>query len=125
MLIIRDKQMKVFREEQQQRFVENLAQHFRECLPDHYQALGGDGVRKAIWLGIETARSFGIVTENGVLVFVRLMFLFGEDFHRTSGWAAAVLRNSSTTEEGTIVRELANAASAHLKQLIDGAGVQP
>ncbi len=125
MLIIRENQMKVFREEQQQRFVKNLAQHFRKCLPDHYQALGDDGVRGAIWLGIETARSFGIVTENGVLVFVRLMFLFGEDFHRTSGWAAAVLQNSSTAGEGTIVSELANAASAHLKQLIGDAGVRP
>jgi hypothetical protein len=125
MLTIREEQMKVFREEQQQHFVMDLARHFREQLPDHYQALGDEGVRRAIWHGMETARSYGIFTGNGLLVFVRLMFVFGEHFDRESEWAAAVLRNSSTAEEQDIVSALAGAATAHLKQMIDVAGRRP
>ena len=123
MLVIREAQMKILSDGQVARFVDEWASHIREFLPDHFDALGEAGVRAVIRAGIAIGRSYGFVSEDCAASFIRLMFLFGEDFHQTQDWAAAILHKdrSAFPERALLEREkaaaLAEAAVAHLGRL--------
>lgn len=119
MLTIRSDQMRSLEAASKERFERGLVEHFREHLPDHYAALGPEGTREAIQYGVTRAAEYGIVTEGGVTVYVRLMFLFGRDYDADPAlpWAGAILRDPAIADEATRVSRLASAAMEHLQAL--------
>lgn len=117
MFVIRDAQIRVLGEAKRRAFEESLVARIRAELPDHDAALGETGVRAGVALGTERAAAHGIVTEPGVTVFVKLLFLFGADFDREHAWASAVLNHQIPADERTRVLNLGQAALEYLALL--------
>ncbi len=115
MLTIRSEQMAAFAAAKTARFIKETAADLQRILPRHCDALGPDGVREAIDFGMKRASGYGIVAEPGVLVYVRLMFMFGREFDRKYEWAQRALRDASGGEGDTAVAKLSSAAEQYLR----------
>lgn len=119
MLAIRRAQIEQMEEEILRDFVRELADHFRVHLPEHYAALGDEGAKAAIRRGIKKGQGYQIVTRPGLTVFVRMMFLLGEDFDDDPElpWAAETLRDESIPYESTRLDRLTKACRTYLTSL--------
>lgn len=120
MLTIRESQLRALEAVQRQRLEDDLVAHLRERLPAHYRAVREEGAREVIRSGIERASSYGLETDIGISVFVRLSFVFGDDFDRTHAWASQVLHDSSLSVESIRVARLGEAAYGYLERLAAG-----
>lgn len=96
MLVIRERQMKVFREVALRRFVDQMARHIETTFPERARALGDEGTRRLVGDGIARAGAYGIRSERSVALFIDLMVLLGEEFDcdDTHAWMRPVLEHS-------------------------------
>ena len=106
------------------RFKDGLVEEIREHMPDHYHALGEQGVREAVELGIRNASAHLIASEAGVTLFVRFMMLFGLTFDTDPNlpWAQSTLQDSQELPESARVAALQQAAIEFLEEMQAGAG---
>ena len=116
MLTIRSEQMAAFAAAKTETFVKKTAADLQRILPRHCAALGPEGVREAIDFGMKRASGYGIVSEPGVLVYVRLMFMFGREFDRKYEWAQRALRDTSEGEGDAAAANLSAAAEQFLRE---------
>lgn len=116
MLKIRQAQLRAFSNYRLAVFVDELVAHLRQSLPDHCAALGPRGTHDLTAQSLETAQRYGLTSEECAACFVRLAFLFGENFHTTQPWASQALRDLPGDSEFAKTGRLAQAAMAHLKQ---------
>ena len=117
MLVMRAAQIEVLEENSLRQFEHELVVHFREHLPDHYEALGEEGTRAAIRRGISKGQSYNIVSREGLTIFIRIMFLLGEEFDSELPWATGILKSPSPAVESDKIERLANACQAYLINL--------
>ena len=116
MLTIREAQLRAFSVHRTARFVDEMVQHIHASLPDHYAALRDDGTRAAVERVVVSAGHYGLTSEDCAACFIRLAFLFDEDFHKQQPWAVEALRVRDGDTEFDRTARLAEAAMAHLKQ---------
>lgn len=118
-MIIRKTQMESFEVDARKRFIDFMQDHLSEHFPDHYQALGPEGVRRAIEAGIERAKQYGMVSEHDVCKFIDLQFAFGESFDSdgTYPWATKVLTDPEIRNPTTRIDALMDEAQAYLAWL--------
>jgi hypothetical protein len=92
-LTIRPAQMSVFEAAQRARFVDQLLETLSHAYPHHRQAMGSDGLRALIVLGIALGERHGVRLERPVSVLIELMVAFGESFERSRdrAWATETL----------------------------------
>ncbi len=111
--------MHCFEVEAAVQFRDWLKEDIRRNMPDHYAALGETGVREAIDLGIARAATHGLVSPDGVTLFVRMMFLFGAEFDADPNlpWAAETLGDSADLPEPARVAALQSASIEYLREL--------
>src|SRR4051794_631600 len=121
-MMIRNAQMREFEHAEIKRFENFMVAHLREYLPDHFHAISETGTREAIRDGIERSRAYHILSEPGVAVFIRMMFVFGPDFDKHYAWAVDALRHSVLTDESDMIVRLTAAATVYLQSLRDVSG---
>lgn len=82
-----------------------------------YDHMGEETARQLIKLGISAARSYGLKTESGVLIYIGLMYLLGAGFDRDPlfAWAAPIL-NDKTLDRDDKAKQLHAAAVDFLNQ---------
>ena len=101
MLKIRNEQMKVFRQLSLQNFEDNMVEHLQDFSPKHSLALGEDGVRKVVQLGIRQAETYGFTNYGPVQFYIELMFMLGSYFDTDCQypWAARILTDPKVTDQ--------------------------
>jgi hypothetical protein len=80
MLIIRQEQMAVFEQAVVKNFASRVQEHLQKFFPEHCKALGEEGTRAVIRLGLERAEHYQLVSERDVYLYFSLMFLLGSHF---------------------------------------------
>jgi len=116
MLKIRQAQLRAFSNSRLAAFVDDMVAHLQRSLPGHCQALGPRGTHDLTVRSLETAQHYGLNSEECAACFVRLAFLFGENFHTAQPWASQALRDVPGDSEFAKTGRLAQAAMAHLQQ---------
>jgi hypothetical protein len=82
MLIIRDKQIKVFEDEVNRRFVEEVLQSFKADLPEDFVSANEEtGMINSGLDALATARQYELEDSNSLANFITMWWLYGEDFH--------------------------------------------
>lgn len=103
----------------------DLIQDVRSLLNDlysqRYQILTESSLKWLVDLGQTSAGKYGAGTQEGILVYVGLMFMLSSHFDRDPlhPWAAAVLQDSAITEPGLKARKLHEAAMTRLDQALE------
>lgn len=95
---------------------EDMIVHLRNFAPNDAEAIGDDGVRRAVRFGAERARVYG-VTNAGLLRFhVELMFMFGGLFDTDPllPWARGILVDPDISDEEARLRSLHDAMLVYL-----------
>ncbi len=101
MLKISKKQMKIFSQAALRNFENNMIRHLREFTPKHSRALGDDGVRNVVRLGIERAETYGLTDRGPLRFYIELMFMLGSYFDTDYQypWAATILTDPEIGDE--------------------------
>jgi hypothetical protein len=80
MFRLRQQQVDAFENESRERFRERLAVFFRSSLPERTTSLSDSALRERIADGDQRARTYGLVTEQGIAHFVGLSLIMGPCF---------------------------------------------
>lgn len=80
MLIIRKRQMEVFKKAGEKNFVAELAQTVRENHAEAVEDSSDEELKEYVRVGIARARGHGLVSEEAITAFVRLMFDIAPNF---------------------------------------------
>lgn len=101
MLVIRKEQLAVLEEYAQQGFERELVEHIKSFAPKHSAAIGTNGLRDVVDLGVERANSYGFSNKGPVRFYVEMMCMFGSDFDSDPQlpWASEVLKNENITDQ--------------------------
>ncbi len=93
MLKIRNEQKSVLRTAVLLNFENKMVRHLQEFTPIQSKALGEEGLRNVIRLGVGRAEKYGLNNHDPVRFYLELMFMFGSDFDTDSQlpWAAQIL----------------------------------
>jgi hypothetical protein len=92
MLTIRREQMRILTAPFFEQFVRRGISHVQKHFGDQFVLIGEPEVRRAVLHAVERAESYGLTTDEHVLLFVTLMFAFGRNFDRDLSWASETLR---------------------------------
>ena len=113
-LEIRPEQLAPFREQAFRRFRNELATDIRVAHAEDVADMSAQELDDFIKYGIEVCDAYGITAEALVGAYIHLMFDLGMDFDEDPDypWAAAILNNSSLSEEDVISHLLASAEAA-------------
>jgi len=97
MLIIRKEQVGAFNKAMLERFENLMVDHLAMYFPDQCEKMGEESVREAILYGMERAKTYGIIIEQDISMYLNLMFTFGRDFDKDSAltWMAEILNNEN------------------------------
>ena len=120
MLTIRSSQLATFEDVATRRFVEATAAELQRILPRHCEALGSDGVRNTIRYGMKQAAGYGIVSERAAAGYIRLMFMFGEEFDRKHEWARRILQDARAADGDMLLTNLTSSAEQFLRDSVNG-----
>ena len=118
MLTIRREQMRILTAPFFEQFVRGGISHVEKHFGDQFVSIGEPEVRKAVLHAVERAESYGLASDEHVLLFLTLMFAFGRNFDRDLSWACEALR-APEGSAGIRVSRLRSLALAHQK---DGRG---
>jgi len=115
MLIIRDDQKEVLGNYMLKKFENALVDHLNQYFPEKCRALGETGVLENIRLGIERAKSYGIVIEYQVSLYINLMFTLGRNFDSDPDlpWAIETLKDPSLDGTSEKIETLCQLAEKH------------
>ena len=101
MLKIRKEQIGFFRPAVLRNFENNMIQHLQEFSPKHSQALGEDGVRNVVRLGVKRAEKYGLTNRGPVRFYIELMFMLGSYFDTDCQfpWASRILADPEIADQ--------------------------
>lgn len=93
MLVIRKEQMKVFEEYTFRSFINRVSDHVVKIWPELCTEMGEVAFKGSIERGIKSAFAYGINTENDIVGYIDLMYIFGFDFTSDPNipWAIDIL----------------------------------
>ena len=113
-LEIRPEQLAPFREQAVHRFKGELAADIRAAHAEDAAEMSPQDLDSLIAYGIEVCDAYGITAEAYVGAYIHLMFDLGMDFDEDPEypWAAAILNDSSLSEDEVISHLLASAEAA-------------
>jgi hypothetical protein len=94
MLVIRAEQMRVLNESFRAAFRQKTAEYLESEYTANYNALGSEGVRNLIDLGIRKAEEHGFEQESEICDLIGVMAEFGADVDKQT-WASVILRDRS------------------------------
>jgi hypothetical protein len=94
MLTIRREQMRILAAPSFERFVRRGLTLVETHFGDQFASLGEAAVRDAVLYAVERAERHGLTTDQDVLSYLTLMFVFGRDFDRDPrlAWASEALQ---------------------------------
>jgi hypothetical protein len=93
MLVIRDEQLRILNKPSQANFRKQVSAYIQSEFPARFEALGTEGVRDLIELGIRKADQYGFELEAEICDLIGVMAEFGADVDQKP-WASAILRDS-------------------------------
>lgn len=98
--------MEVFSKREHQLFVMRMAKHLREILPEETADMCHDDLLERIENGIGRAKTFSIVQERDLEVYLEFDIMYGPEFGSTpeSAWAEEILYD--TEKDGEIKIQL-------------------
>ena len=93
MLIIREQQIEVLSQYMVERFEIRMFTHFQTTFPDKTKHLETRTLKDFIKTGIEKAKTYKVVIEEDVKLFLECMMNYGVDFDIDveTGWASDIL----------------------------------
>ncbi len=114
---LRQAQLEAFSEPQLQDFEDFMVGHLNKWFPDACQALGDDGTRRRIRMGVERAERYDILGRRDVCKYIDVMFTLGPGFDEDPElpWARQILapRGEAPSEK---VDHLVQAALRHRRE---------
>jgi len=119
MLKIRSGQMEAFERAAVKQFEDRTIEHLRKYFPKHCEIYGEANLRQIIQLALERAKSFGVISERGVRMYIDLMFLLGGGFDQDPQlpWAAEILKDESIADESARIDRLYEKAMSYLDRV--------
>ncbi len=99
-------------------FYRRMIARLNQTFPKKCEYVGELPVRRLIQRAIESAKSYDITSERGVVLFAAMMFVLGSGFDQDPQlpWASAILQDQSVTDQSKKVDQLLAAAIDCLKQ---------
>ena len=99
MLMIRKEQMDVFIQDFDNQFVKTMVEHLGENFPKQLEAqsVAKDDLEHFVSQGMTKARSYGIISDMDIRVFLECMVLLCPDFDEDNkhAWAGEILHNDN------------------------------
>jgi len=101
MLIIRDKQMKVFKIAARRNFENNLIDHLQDFAPNHAASLKPEGLRSVIQFGMKRSRTYRFSLGGPIRFYIEMMFMMGSFFDTDCQipWAGDILADPETPDQ--------------------------
>ena len=111
MLVIREEQMRAMARAALPQWV---TKHLKQFFPQQCAALGDNGMRERVSLGIDRAVSYGFESEVQISQYLDLMFAFGPDFDTDSAlsWPQPILSDPTLSADARMERLLAASNSS-------------
>ncbi len=99
-------------------FYKRMILEIKQTFPKKCAYIGELALRRLIQHAIETAKSYGITTERGVVLFSSMMFVLGSGFDTDPRlpWASAILNDSAIADQSKRVDQLLAGAVECLKR---------
>jgi hypothetical protein len=88
MLKIGERQANALRSASLEDYIVRLLAHLRRIFSDKCEAIGDDGLRTLIRVGMTKANNYGFVSELEICKYIDLMVIYGADFDSKPPWAA-------------------------------------
>lgn len=104
MLRIRREQMQTLNEFRRRQFEARAIDYLKGKYPGNYQRRGADQTLQLVRRMIDKAKGAGLDSEVGVIAFVELSLLYGEDFDRDETWAYYIIYQSDLDPEAKVER---------------------
>jgi hypothetical protein len=97
-------------------FEDEMPAHVRAFAPRHAAVIGDTGVRRAVALGIERARTHGVTNPGLLRFYVELMFMLGGMFDTDPAqpWAGEILRDAGHPDPAARIDRLYDATILYL-----------
>lgn len=101
-------------------FEDYIAKWFNRIFPEKYEYIGEECVDLLIQFGMESAEIYDISSQQGLLVYIGLMYLFGSNFDEDLQfpWASEILNSESITDESQKYKQLYDSALSFLDQWV-------
>jgi len=117
MLRIRNEQWTELSSATQRSFEQRMVVHLRKFFPQQCEALGATDLQDTIAHGIERAKTYDIVTERDVCLYIDLMMVFGRDFDTNPNlsWASYLLQDPHVNYPAHKIDQLYDTALRELK----------
>ncbi|MCP5419727.1 MAG: hypothetical protein H6970_10715 [Gammaproteobacteria bacterium] len=119
MLVIREAQMAAFEQGVMRNFELRVLEHVKQFFPKQCAILGDEQARQVIRLGIDRARTYGLVSERDIHLYVGLMFMLGSHFDRDPQlpWAARILTSEAISDPGLRADRVYDTAMRYLNRV--------
>lgn len=97
MLVIRQNQIEALSQQKWDDTIERFVAFVNDEFPGDYAALGHATVTDIVERSVEIAKTHGLLSERDCLIYIYLVFSFGEDFelHPDHSWALSILTGSA------------------------------
>ncbi len=97
MLVIRQEQERILAQYAAERFVEQACGHLHKCWPEQCEARGEEAVRTSVQMALKRAKRYGITTQRGIIRFLDVMYLLGDNFDTNPelAWATGILAHAT------------------------------
>ncbi|HEY0006582.1 MAG TPA: hypothetical protein VGB17_17505 [Pyrinomonadaceae bacterium] len=117
MITIRAGQMRAFEKAAVHNFEQRAVEYVQESFPKHFEIIGEEEIANIVREGLKRAEKYGLTTENSLLVYLHLMFMFGSHFDvdQQLSWAGAVLGDESLRDEAQRIYLLNEKAHEYLQ----------
>lgn len=96
MFEIRKEQMEVLGRHELEKFVVRMMAHLREDFADYVQPMSDEQLREFVETGIATSKTYEVVDEDDVCIYIECMAVYGRDFDTNpkTDWAGSILRQT-------------------------------
>jgi len=100
-------------------FEKPMMVHLRTFAPGSAKAIGDQGLRATIRLGVERARAYGVTNPGLLRYYVELMFSLGSHFDTDPllPWAAAVLGDRTVPDQAARIARLFESTQGYLQAI--------
>ena len=117
MFNIRKEQLEALSQASLKSFEERMVTHLNKFFQPQCQALGDPKTRESIHYGIQRAKTYGIISERDVCLYIDLMFAFGRDFDKDPNYslAAQILTDKSNSDPTQRINKLFETALEHVR----------
>ncbi len=118
MFKIRKEQLDALSQASLKSYEERMVTHLTKFFSPQCLALGEARTREAIYYGILRAKTYGVVSERDVCIYIDLMFAFGRDFDKDPNYssAAQILTDKTIPDPTARINRLFEIALKHVRQ---------